>query len=99
MSIEASPIEANRRKNIIRQSQRDVDLETERKKEFQKQGKKNESCKFIINRTNQLVRKLEKQFKTKMIKRMHRDFNVLLGAACYHLNVQTWNYNTNRNNM
>ena len=60
--------EANRRKGMIRQLQKEADVEkkdNERKIEVQKQIKKNEACQFQINEINQLMKELNEEFKIK----------------------------------
>ena len=58
-SIKCYIKEANRRKDMIQQLQKEADVEkkdNERKIEFQKQIKKNEACQFQINEINQLMK-------------------------------------------
>ena len=67
-SIKCYIKEANRRKGIIRQLQKEADVEkkdNERKIEVQKQIKKNEACQFQINKINQLMKELNEEFKIK----------------------------------
>ena len=67
-SIKCYIKEANRRKGMIQQLQKEADVEkkdNERKIEVQKQIKKNEACQFQINEINQLVKELNEEFKIK----------------------------------
>ena len=57
--------EANRRKGMVRQLEKEADVEkkhNERKIEVQKQIKKNEACQFQIKEINQLMKKLNEEF-------------------------------------
>ena len=67
-SIKCYIKEANRRKGMIQQLQKEADVEekhNERKIEVQKQIKKNEACQFQINEINQLMKELNEEFKIK----------------------------------
>ena len=67
-SIKCYIKEANRRKGMIRQLQKEADVEkkdNERKMEVQKQIKRNEACQFQINEINQLMKQLNEEFKIK----------------------------------
>ena len=60
--------EANRRKGMIRQLQKEGNVEkkdNERKIEVRKQIKKNEACQFQINDINQLMKESNEEFKIK----------------------------------
>ena len=60
--------EANRRKGMVRQLEKEADVEkkhNERKIEVQKQIKKNEACQFQIKEINQLMKKLNEEFNIK----------------------------------
>ena len=67
-SIKCYIKEANRRKGMIGQLQKEADVEkkeNERRIEVRKQIKKNEACQFQINEINQLMKELNEEFKIK----------------------------------
>ena len=57
---------ANKRKSLIRQSEKEADMEkkhTERRIEVQNEMRKNEANQFQVNEVNQLVKDLEVKIK------------------------------------